>query len=89
MLLIQPEKGRVEINSDGRTARYVISPTESLEDLDSQNFSYKVQIFPNTSQATSALRFALIYSEEEDDCHNGKPAEYEKLKPTDERFVNV
>ena len=61
----------------------------SLEDLDFQNFSYKVQIFPNTSHATSALRSAYIHSEEEDECHNGKPVGYQKLKPTDERFVNV
>jgi hypothetical protein len=65
------------------------NPTRKLsfEDMELQEFSYRVQIFPNDSNSTSVVHSAIIYFVEEQDCHNGKPVEYKELKPTDERFV--
>ena len=103
LLFLQPKQGRIEINSDDRTARYYIkNPTrqlspwrtwgtwnskETFEDMELQEFSYRVQIFPNDSNSASVVHSAMIYFVEEQDCHNGKPVEYKDLKPTDERFV--
>ena len=90
LLFLQPKQGRIEINSDDRTARYYMkNPTRKLsfEDMELQEFSYRVQIFPNDSNSTSVVHSAIIYFVEEQDCHNGKPVEYKELKPTDERFV--
>jgi hypothetical protein len=54
--------------------------------MELQEFSYRVQIFPNDSNSTSVVHSAMIYFVEEQDCHNGKPVEYKELKPTDERL---
>ncbi|CAB4028055.1 Peroxinectin A, partial [Paramuricea clavata] len=93
-IIKQPKQGKIEINSDDQTARYYIkNPTkqlspnskETFEDMELQEFSYRVQIFPNDSNSASVVNSAMIYFVEEQDCHNGKPVEYKELKPTDER----
>lgn len=64
------------------------NPVESLEGLEPQEFHYEVQKFPSDdSDSASAVRSAMIYLFEEEECHDGKPIEYEKLESTDERFV--
>ena len=85
----QPKKGRVKINSDGRTARFILkNPVESLEGLEPQEFLYEVQKIPTeNSDSASEVRSAMIYLFDEEECYNGKPIEYEKLKSTDERLV--
>ena len=92
-LLTQPKIGRVEINSDGRTARFLVkNPSEALDDVEprDQEFSYQVQKFPTDDSGSGrAVRSAMIYLFDGDDCYDEKPIEYQKLKATDERFVNL
>ena len=84
---VQPKNGSVEINPDGQSARFIKNSMETIEELGVQEFSYEVQMFPNNSKSVSVVHSAMIYVVEEQDCFNGKPVEYEELKPTDERLV--
>lgn len=87
-IFAQPKQGRVEINLDHRTVRFAADKIGSLTDMERQNFSYEVQIYPNGSDSVSVERSATIYVGEMDkDCKNGKPFDYESLQPTDKRLV--
>ena len=80
----------VTINANGKTVHFKKHPQYTFEEMESQNFSYKIQLFPNmTTTVTSESRAYVLYlndMETEGKCRDGKPTAYQNITSTDERY---
>lgn len=85
----QPTRAVVTINANGKTVHFKKHPQYTFEEMESQNFSYKIQLFPNmTTTVTSESRAYVLYlndMETEGKCRDGKPTAYQNITSTDER----